>query len=432
MIRGFHTFLYCFLLGILFFTVSLNANAGAFQLLEPNAATAGDFHSGGAVDFSNVASQFFNPAIPVAIGHQQISVGGIVLFAQQDFRGTVFVPLTRVTTPTPPNKVVAQSGNFIPNINYTIPFAHNRLAFGFGVTGPFGLETNYTPLPAGIAVAATTSRLIDVDFNHTLSWLITKHFAVGAGFDLVYATVDFDNLVVPPPILGAPANFRNEVNGFGEGYNVGALIMFSPRTRIGASYRSKVTVDLDGKSELSGITQTHANAKLPLPPMSIFSIFHQFSKRLSMMASAYYIQWNVFKTVRLNNSALQALLGPGFVLVIPENYKNAWTYSIGAHVLVTPKCLLKFGFAYDETPTQTGFRDIRLPDADRYYVSTGVHFNATKRLGLDFGYIHVFFKRVRVDNSGQSAGSGNVVPVELGTSQSTANVVAAQLTYNIS
>lgn len=437
---------YSFLLALLITFFASVSFAGSFQMLEVSGTSTGDFHAGGAADISNVSLEFFNPAILVAIHHEQISLGATAIMAQSDFNGTVqggttfpFLPTPPIFH-TPPGGIVTSAGNVIPNFHYVLPFQNNRLAFGFGANSAYGLETNYGGLPisfSGITQAATFSQLLTLNLNPSLAWLITKHIAIAAGFDLVYGDAHYNNMIIPQGApVSAALSFKNNLDGYGHGYNVGILFLITPRTRIGASYRSKVTLNLGGQSTLTTTPDTEATARLPLPPLAAFSIFHQFTKRFSLMFSAYWTGWHVFNTLRLKNSALINLLGPGYVLIINENYRDAWLYSVGMHYLVNRKMLFKMGLAYDETPIRTGFRDIRLPDSNRVYIAGGIHIFASKKTGLDLSYVHVFFTRADVDSSQLSANSasggfGPAIPTVLGTSKSSANVVAFQFTYNL-
>jgi len=87
---------------------------------------------------------------------------------------------------------------------------------------------------------------------------------------------------------------------------------------------------------------------------------------------------------------------------------------------------LKWAIAWDQTPTQLGYRDIRLPDGDRYVLAAGAHWQITERTGWDLGYAHFFTGIVNVDSTLSSAPT-----TELGTAKNNTNVIGTQLTINL-
>ena len=381
--------------------------AGGFQLLEADAASTGDFHAGGAADNSSVAGEVYNAAILSTIHKKQLSVGGALITMHSSFTGEVkplFVtkPASGSTSPI----------NFVPDLHYVNPL-NQRWAIGFGIDSLYGLSTKYSGAP--IDEVATSTSLKTINFGPSISYLLTKNVSIGAGFDMVHAWADYDN------VLG-DKELTNSLDGQGYGYHLGVLIMLNPTTNVGLSYRSAIKLKLSGPSTYND-SKTTADADFPLPSLTIISISHEFTHKFAAMFSALYTGWNDFDVLTLEN--VEPLDGK---IVVKQNYKNSWTYSLGAHYWLSQKVMLKLGAAYDQTPTQDGYRDIRLPDANIYYLATGLHFNASKRVGLDFGYAHVFFVKAKIDNS--QAG-GVLVPKVKGQSESSANVFGAQLTWDI-
>ena len=52
-------------------------------------------------------------------------------------------------------------------------------------------------------------------------------------------------------------------------------------------------------------------------------------------------------------------------VVDPENYRDTSFVALGANYRLTDRLTVRAGTAYDETPTQSRFRDFRVPDGDR-------------------------------------------------------------------
>ena len=89
--------------------------------------------------------------------------------------------------------------------------------------------------------------------------------------------------------------------------------------------------------------------------------------------------------------------------------------------------LLRAGMNYDQTPVVNAYRNVTLPDSNRFGLSIGAHVNADKKISFDFGWMHLFMQNSRVN-----------VPLVVGAQTSTANgsytahvdIVALQMNWN--
>jgi long-chain fatty acid transport protein len=70
---------------------------------------------------------------------------------------------------------------------------------------------------------------------------------------------------------------------------------------------------------------------------------------------------------------------------------------VGANYKWSDQTKLRFGLAFDQTPTNDTTRTPRLPDQDRTWVAFGVQYKPTKTGKLDFGYAHEFIKDAKVN-----------------------------------
>lgn len=391
--------------------------ASAFQIWEQSAYGLGDYHAGAAAEGDDASLEFYNPAQITELKHQQISAGGVVIPANIKFNGTV--------VQTPANGK-SDHANVVPNFHYVAPLTH-KLYFAYGITTPFGLETNYSRENAVMAIAATKTQLLTINNNPSVAYKVAPWMSVAAGFDLLWGLAAYNN----EPSPGTP--FKNKLDGWGVGYNGGVFFKFRMfdfpyKTQVGVSYRSRVTLHASGKSRFQG-NQTEVKSKFPLPSTTIFSIYQRINHRLSLMGSAFYTRWNVFTLLTLRNTAVVA--GQGTDIPVYEDYRNTWNLALGAHIDLTRHLTWKVGGGYDQTPTRTGYRDVRLPDADRYALSTGFHWQMIKSLGMDVGYTHLFTHHANVNNDKAAAAGGIIMPNQDGTAKMDANVIGGQVTWTV-
>lgn len=239
-------------------------------------------------------------------------------------------------------------------------------------------------------------------------------------------------------------NLTNKLSDWGFGWHAGLLFQYSPSTRFGISYHSSVNHNARGTGEdgskltdrIAGhspsikwrplpniapnlgpsLPSENIHTSLPgssdindtvtsdfIMPASVnLSGFHQLNPKWAVMASAIYTQWSVIKALGVQHVPLLAT-GDGTYLdsaiTIPMNFKDTWSYTVGAHYQLTPKLMLRFGGGLDPTPVQDAYRELRVPDGDKKLVSLGLHYQYSKDLGFDAGYEHAFIDSNKIDRT---------------------------------
>lgn len=404
------TFLRLSLLGG-FLLASSQVYASGFQIWEQTAYGLGDYHAGAAAEADDASLEFYNAAQITQIHHPELSTGGVLIPVETRFKGSVDAS----------TNVVGKSNtlSFVPNIHYVMPIS-DKWYMSLGVTTPFGLETNYKDSGNPIENAATVTKILTINVNPSVAYAVTPDFSLAVGFDAMYGSATYDNNV---PGFGL---FNNKLSGWGFGYNAGAFYKLTDDTKFGVSYRSEINVDASGDSTLPGGNPSYsiAKAKFPLPATTTVSVVQRLSPRAVLMASAFYTQWSKFSLLTLENTAAGTI-------PVHENYRNTWNLAIGTKIDISKSFQLELGTGWDQTPTEFGYRDVRLPGTDRIALSTGFHWQVLKWAGVDMGYTHLFTPTAHVNNAQSAAQSHAQVPVQIGTATMEANVFGAQLTMTL-
>jgi long-chain fatty acid transport protein len=413
-----------------------HAFASGFQLWEQDGASVGNYHAGRAAIAEDASTNFYNPAGLVRIHNQQLIVGGVPILTNFIYKGTVAVNNLGDT----PVTVTDQGGgfNFAPDLHYAAPIT-DKLVFGFSVVSPFGLKTDYGN-NTNLRYAATLSSLQVIDAAPSLGYAINDHISLGAGLDIERARSEFD-------LVATAFDSSNDTDGGGEGwstalgFHAGVLFQFSEQTRLGMSYQSKVKHRLRGHStfvgplanDVDGGEQYSGNyfTAVTLPATSSLSIFHVLNPRVDLMGTITYTQWDVFKDVVMDNVAAieDGESSNTVTVIIPENYKNTWNYSIGGNIHVNERFFIRTGLGYDQSPSNDQDRDVQLPDGDRVAVALGGHFQATKTLALDLSWTHFFEMNPPIDVS-QTIGDQTTTTV--GSVNANADVYGLQIKWDIS
>lgn len=413
--------------------VSSHALASGFQLFEYNGIVAGDAGAGGAAIAEDASTSFINPAGLTRLKNQQVVIAGTAVLAKTQYEGSSrFTTASAGSTSTMTGTSKGNDTGIIPAFYYAAPI-NQRLVFGFGVSVPFGLSTKYADT-AFTRYAATKSELSAIDISPSLAFKVNEHLSLGLGLDIEKMSATLDSWSGAPALGTAyDSASHNEGTDWGYGWHAGALYEFNPATRVGLSYRSQAVFHPSGTSTLTGlINPTGASSaalrtNITLPAMSTLSVYHDVTDRWALMGSVNYTEWSSVKTISLYN--VQGSSGS----VIPEvnlaqNFRNTWRFAVGTNYKIDPKWMVRAGVGYDQTPTNNTDRSIRLPDGNRTLVALGARYQATKMVGIDVGYTHLFMKDGPI-NATTVSGPSSVY--NQGTSKNSADLIGLQVTWNL-
>ncbi|MBV8899865.1 MAG: outer membrane protein transport protein [Verrucomicrobia bacterium] len=450
------------------FAVAGNSRAGSFLLNEQSVSGLGSAYAGGAAQAEDASTIFFNPAGIALLDRGEAQAGAHYLIPTAYFHndGSQYrLPGSPFNGERITGIDSGDSGKdkFLPNFYLSQPVfrspTYGDLSIGFGVSAPFGLETNYDPTWVGRYIALR-SKLTVLDLQPSIAYRFLDRISVGANLDVQYASarltraVDFGEIgggflnenffpMVPAGIRGAVerayagAGFvpqgRDGVSELSAsdwdlGFTVGGIFEylkgdenpFFQDGRIGISYRSGITHDLHGSAEFRGVPALTApgspvqfpapaalqeifhnqsvSARLDLPDVYHFSVYQRFLHQFALLGDIAWTRWSRLQQIPItfNDPLTQAFVGPASVINL--EYKDSLRYAIGFEWYAS-KCLtLRLGFAYDETPIRSAeTRTPQVPDDNRYFVTAGFQFRPASWVAFDVGYGHVFVGNPSVD-----------------------------------
>src|SRR5262249_42605372 len=108
-------------------------------------------------------------------------------------------------------------------------------------------------------------------------------------------------------------------------------------------------------------------------------------------ADVQFTQWSIFKKVVVKS------VNPTFTF--DEEYQDSWMASIGGVYRFSNQWTFRAGGGWDETPVRDGFRDVGVPDKDRWLLGIGLGYQITDSVGLDVGYAHYFAAHATMNES---------------------------------
>ena len=329
---------------------------------------------------------------------------------------------------------------------------------GVGVNAPFGLKTEYDPGWVG-RFFALESELKTYNVNPSIAFKVNDTVSLGAGLSWQRAKATLSNSVnyaagaaaacVPQPACAGPTVAALTAAGQNEGvakiegdddswgWNVGAMFSLWQNTRIGIAYRSAITYKINANVAFANrpaalgpaLPDGPVTADLKLPASASWSIFHQLNPKWDLLGDITWTEWSsvkVLNIVRSNGTLLTTT---------PLNWKDVWRVSAGANYHHSNQLTMRFGVAYDQSPSPDADRTPRVPDQDRTWLAIGGQYRISKQAAVDVGYAHLWVKdpTLNLCNAAQAAanppacsGKNNLV----GRYDSNVNIVSVQLRYS--
>lgn len=400
-----------------FAVASANCFGAAFMLNEQNVSGLGNAYAGRTAIAEDASTNFFNPAGLVLLNNHQVV--GAVSLPLASFEMTPNL-VTRQRTATTSAQVVQGKVKQDAGATVPIPAFHvagplfNNFYYGFSVTAPFGLKTEYSKY-AQSRYFGTKSELKTIDANPNIAYKIDKNWSVGGGVSVQYAQAKLNSQVdanQPAGALpGAAENIdtdgeaHNKADNIGFGYNFGVMYQANNSSRVGLHFRSKIKHPTEGEVRIAfpglyhsavnpaalGLVTQKAKATVTLPEVLALSSFQTINSEWDIMADLTLTRWERFKKLvikypdtRLPDSRVE------------EKFKNTFKASIGANYKYNKQLTWRFGAAFDDSPVQSKHRNIRIPDSDRIWLATGVKYVHNKNFTVDAGYTYIFVKDASV------------------------------------
>ena len=373
------------------------ASASGFSIYEQGAKASG--LAGAYVALADDASaNWYNPANLVwlegtqfQIGGNLITVGGDTEFTAQDpefgiFTPTTFEPESSIETPI--------------NVYYTSK-VNNNIAWGIGLTTPFGLVTEWTDRP--VTFSAQKSELQTFVVNPNIAFRMTENVSIAIGVDYMFADVPEFSREVPVELDGNPLN-GPEVVGFsnlsGDGddtsWNV-ALSYKGNGSAFGFTYRDGFDLELDGNIDYSGFgpvagffPSTPGLASIGLPAQAAVGYGFQVGQNTTVEVDVAWAEWSSFDAIRID-LANETLFSRDLEIV--ENWDDTMSYRIGVNWKTSSTTEWRFGAVFDESPIPVEYLRPSIPDSDRIGLTIGYGRKGNK-VDLDLYYMYLDFDEI--------------------------------------
>ena len=412
-------------IAVLFVSSAHDATASGFLIREQSPSKLGNAFAGAGSSGDDASILFYNPAGISRFDTPQAQASVSPIMPHVNFTGSA----TDATGGAVSGGDGGDAGTsaVVPS-GYLVAPVNDRLTVGLALNAPFGQVISYDDDWVG-RYHSITSEFRSVSVSGVASVKINDRLSIGGGPFVTYAqsrltnAIDFGSLCVgsiglgPCSALGAlPQQADGKVDLHGSDWGMGATagLLYEPvkGTRIGLSWRSQVSLQMDGDADFDvpgnasiltasgAFADSDGSAEITLPETIGLSVHHDLTDELAVMGDVVWTGWSRFEELRF---VFDNPVQPD--AVSRQNWNDTVFVALGATWRPTYEWTLRTGVAYDQSPTEQNFRTSRLPDNDRYWVSVGADYQLAPQWTLSAGYTHIFVESAKLDVSDPSSGT---------------------------
>ena len=368
------------------------AVAGGFAIGTQSGSGTGNAFAGGAAAADDASVAWYNPALMTLLPGKQVA--GALHILKPSFKYEDQGSTGAFAAQPAGNGGDGGDWAYVPNAFFT--WAINpKLSFGVALNVPFGLKTEYDTPWRG-QLTAIKSEIKTANINPSVAFKVSDAVSIGVGVSAQQIDAKLTNC----GNVACTVVAKLEADDLAYGGNFGISIHASPSTRIGAHYRSAIKYTLEGDATFSNAAALNGSvsADLKVPDSFSLSLFHSLNQQWELMADATWTGWSTVQQLTVIRTSASGGGPVGSTLTTLQfQWDDTWRYGIGANYKMSPQTKLRFGLAFDETPTNDTHRSPRLPDQDRTWVALGFQWKPSKTSILDVGYAHEFIQDARVN-----------------------------------
>lgn len=380
------------------------AMAGGFGIATQSGSGTGNAFSGGAAVADDASVAWSNPAAMTLLpSGKQFAIAGH--FVRPSFKFSNGGSTGLLAAPGTGDGGDGGDWALIPNGFFTMEI-NPKLRLGVALNVPFGLKTEYDAGWRG-QLTALKSEIKTVNINPSLAYKVSDKVSIGGGVSVQQIKAELSAFTGS----AAAGNLTLSADDTSYGFNLGLLVQASPDTRFGLTYRSSIKYDLEGDAKFSGpaaaLLGSRVRADLKVPESASASVFTALTPKWDLMGDITWTRWSQVQQLDvIRATATGAGSAAGTTLTsLPFKWSDTWRFGAGANYHWSNQAKLRFGLAYDRTPTKDETRTPRLPDQDRLWAAFGLQYRVSKSGVLDLGYAHEFIRDAAVNAPVSLAGT---------------------------
>lgn len=281
------------------------------------------------------------------------------------------------------------------------PLSGNNIAFGVGVTTPYGLGSEYSKQSPLRYVVPYESSLITTSITPSMAFRLSESVSAGIGLDFMRGDLRVKQLI---PLGGPDGEIRLDAQGWGMSGFGNLLWKITPRQRLSLVGRLPIRVEMDGDYQLlAGATmRTDFETSMTFPGSIALGYGIDLTDRLTIGFDAKWINNSCHDDIPLRTGAGL----PPLAANIPLQYKDSIDLGTAVSYKLNEAWVLRSGYLFSENNMPDRFFTPAIPAYDRHIFSLGLGWRGKKnRVDATYGFIY----------SPDRVVTGNVVPALNGT-----------------
>ena len=366
------------LVGPLLFPGVVLGQAGGLYSPENGGPISGTAQAGSAAVARDAETSWLNPAGMTRLEAPEVMLGVMPFVLDFEFRPSAETTATGSSG--------GNQGGFVPGASLfaAVP-VHERVALGLSILPSSGIVIDPDDDWAGRSWT-TRSALVALNFEPAVAVEIIDELSLGAGLDVQYVRFEQD---LRAPVAGTPLGIDG--TSWDVGFSASLLWELLETTRLGIRYRSEVSHDLSGDLTVSGSRPVSTSFTLP---MSVtFSPYHEFSEAFALMADIGWTDWSAF------DRNVISFDGTGAIVELPRNFKDTWSFSLGAHFRPWESWLLMVGAGYVSSAVDDENRTPDLPVDQQVRASLGVEYRISEHWAVGGNYTFLWLGDNEIDQT---------------------------------
>jgi len=396
----------CLLAGMLtiFFLNTTVVSAGGSSGIEIGLDSARALGKGNAVvaDPGDASTLAYNPAGLTKLDENQIVMGT-----------TIIVPLSEYDSATGVGEEVSTMPAYIPSFFMSLNTPVEKFKVGIGVNAPFGLATQYSST-GNFKYTGISNEIKSIYYTAGGAYEVAPWLSIGGGFSYVEADVrqvsKLNSTLINGPFGPVPdANMELDVDGSGQGWNVGILLSPGERWSIGFLYRSRVRAELRGEMDVDNIQgvippilfggdsfTTSVDTDITFPDSAVIGVFYKINEQWNIEVDFGWTGWGVFDHFDFTYGTPNVVLSAND----PSEHKFEDTFSlnVGVTYKVNQNWDVMTGYAFFEQAALENDYNNVFPDGDRHNIAVGLQYHQGP-FSVAVGYAAQFVSEVSVDNT---------------------------------
>jgi len=283
----------------------------------------------------------------------------------------------------------------LPGFSAAVPLADGRWALGFALNVPFGRSVEWdtsgsfgtTPL------TSYSAEMMVLDANPTVAFKICDALSVAAGLNVYYSEVN------QKTFWGSPFG-TSKLTGEGDalGWNAAATWKITDRQRLAFTYRSPFTIDYKGDNE-TALTKSKGKASIDFPYIAALAYGIEFTDALRAEIDIERIGFGTYERLVIEDSLFPTT-------VVPQNWKDTWTFAIGGEWDFATNWTARTGFMYLPSPVPDVTYSPLGESEDQGVISFGLGYE-NEHYTIDLGYAYGLFDGRRISGNQVSAYNGS-------------------------